>query len=126
MGDIIQLTPNPVRVPAAASGTNGKVLSDPKDMIDVSAYDAVDLEVSVYSGSGNVGSLTLYSSMTVPKEVDQAPVVLTAATISGNAKTIVTGLDSGKALLRYLGWKLENSSGGDIAVSVSGIARRGG
>ena len=29
MADIIQLTLNPVRVPAAVSGTNGKVVSDP-------------------------------------------------------------------------------------------------
>lgn len=126
MADIIQLTSSPVRVPAAVGGINGEVLSDPKDMIDVSAYDSVDLEVTVFSGANiNVGTLTLYSTMTVPKNVDEGLAATTAANLTGSTTVLVQGPTSSKALLRYLGWKLENSSGSDFAVSISGVARRG-
>lgn len=126
MGDVAQLTEGPVRVPAAAGGTNGKVVSDPKEMPDVSAYSEVNLEVRVIGGSGTVGTLTLYSAMSQPKSLDDAIVVLAAVNLTGASKTIVKAPDSGQALLRYLGWKIENSTAGDIYVSLSGIARRDG
>lgn len=133
MADIIQLTSKPVRVPAAVSGTSGKAVSDPADMVDVSGYDAVDLEATIYGGatSTNVGSLTLYTAMDLPKssnDVDKLLAATGTVTLTtgdtGTTPVLAQGPGSGKALLRYLGWKVENSSSSDFVVSIRGVARR--
>lgn len=109
MADIIHLTDKPIRNTAAT-------IQELRLAVDVSAYDELDLLLTMYEGSSI--SVELWTGMQIETEEGWVIVDTAFTTISLNGET----KKNFKNFLRYVRWKQVTS--GDATFMINGIGRR--